>query len=460
MDQDSFRKLLQTPKAGSSSASTSRGSLLTATASKSKQKTTDASQPAFKPRTVKKKAQGTQQYRDRATERRLGLDNDYAQVEALAADFERRNADNADRKAVEEQRRYLGGDSDHTVLVKGLDHALLEQNRARVAASTTAEDDATLEQAFLEASSSIPRKRTREEIIQELKSKRAKGGDGVEGEAEEKKSAVNADLALEEAKKAGKFRPIGFKPIGSEQGEKTKKKKLKQKVDGKGFNTEKKKPNSGTEAGGKPTDISPVPAPLDEAGPSSLTPPTKPEPQPKPDPEPIDDNFDIFADAGEYTGVDLGDDDNSDGDVDMDASPRKEEPEEQALPVKGRWFAIEEEDAPKATSPQPLPAAAAEPRNEKSHSPVAPSAVHSDQEDEEEERPMRLQPLASSALPSIRELLELDSAAGKAGKRRSRKEKKKDKRGDGDGKVDKDKIDRDYKQLKAYTDKKAAAEGS
>ena len=31
---------------------------------------------------------------------------------------------------VEEQRRYLGGDADHTVLVKGLDFALLEQQKA------------------------------------------------------------------------------------------------------------------------------------------------------------------------------------------------------------------------------------------------------------------------------------------------------------------------------------------
>lgn len=72
---------------------------------------------------------------------------------------------------------------------------------------------------------------------------------------------------------------------------------------------------------------------------------------------------------------------------------------------------------------------------------------------------MRLQPLASSALPSIRDLLEMDSAAGKKDKWRAKKEKKKEKAPSGEGKVDKDKIDRDYKRLKAYTDKKAAAGG-
>ena len=60
----------------------------------------DPTQPAFKPRTVKKKPQAGQSYRDRAEERRQGLDNDYTKVEALAEDFEKRNADNEDRAAV------------------------------------------------------------------------------------------------------------------------------------------------------------------------------------------------------------------------------------------------------------------------------------------------------------------------------------------------------------------------
>ena len=68
---------------------------------------------------------------------------------------------------VEEQRKYLGGDSQHTVLVKGLDFALLEQNRARVAAETAATEDVSLEQAFLE-SAAQPRKRTRADILREL----------------------------------------------------------------------------------------------------------------------------------------------------------------------------------------------------------------------------------------------------------------------------------------------------
>jgi hypothetical protein len=56
--------------------------------------TKDASAPAFKPRKVKKKDEGP--YRDRAEERRLGKANDYAQVEAVLEEFERRNADEDD----------------------------------------------------------------------------------------------------------------------------------------------------------------------------------------------------------------------------------------------------------------------------------------------------------------------------------------------------------------------------
>lgn len=95
-NQDSFRQLLQTPHAGSSTGAqtTSRGLFLAST-SKTKsyvvpnicegtaylihrdRKTIDASQPAFKPRKVKK---NDSQYRDRAAERRVGEGNDFAEV--------------------------------------------------------------------------------------------------------------------------------------------------------------------------------------------------------------------------------------------------------------------------------------------------------------------------------------------------------------------------------------------
>ena len=102
--------------------------------------------------------------------------------------------------------------------------ALLEQNRARAAAAT--EDDDELEQAFIEAH---PRKRTREDIIAELKNKRHKSEGASELEGATGEGADEQDATLEEAKKAGKFRPIGFKPIGNAEGKK--KKKVKKKKD-------------------------------------------------------------------------------------------------------------------------------------------------------------------------------------------------------------------------------------
>ncbi|KAI0924909.1 hypothetical protein AcW2_005645 [Taiwanofungus camphoratus] len=457
MDQESFRKLLQTPKP-SSSTSTPRGSLLSTASTKSAQKPVKSTQPAFRPRTVKKPAGP---YRDRAAERRLGLDNEYAQVEALADAFERRNAENADRKAVEEQRRYLGGDSEHSVLVRGLDYALFEQNRARLAVSTATEEDESLEAAFHDASSGVPRKRTREEIVQELKNKRAKsgesstGGDEAAVSADTGKTISNADLALEEAKKAGKFRPIGFKPIGS-TGEVTK--KVKQKEGGKS-KRKKKHP-----ADLKPIETSEVPLP------STTTEATAPKssviepPAIEPEPEQFEENFDIFADAGEYTGIDLGDDEDLEGN---DEGEKVLEDEiEDAPPTGGKWFATEEAGRDSSPAPgalPPAPANSAQSKSSRSPPPVQgrspPQILAREEDQEEDEVPMRLQPLASSALPSIRDLLAMDSAADKVDKRRARKEKNKDKRGAGDGKVDKNKLDRDYQRLKAYTDKKAAGGG-
>ncbi len=51
----------------------------------------------FKPRKVKK---ASESYRDRAEERRLGKEGDYAQVEAILEEFEKRNAETEDRAAV------------------------------------------------------------------------------------------------------------------------------------------------------------------------------------------------------------------------------------------------------------------------------------------------------------------------------------------------------------------------
>ncbi|CDO69627.1 hypothetical protein BN946_scf184851.g15 [Trametes cinnabarina] len=497
MDQASFRQLLQTPKAQSSTSPNAssahiRGSLLAAAtaASKGKKpKTIDASQPAFKPRQVKKGGKG-EAYRDRASERRLGVGNDYAQVEALAEEFEKRHADSADRKAVDEKRKYLGGDSEHTVLVKGLDFALLEQARARVAAEVEATEDVSLEQAYLE-SVTQPKKRTREEILRELKSKR-----GVSGEPTAAAPVVPsaADKALEEAKKAGKFKPIGFKPVGGapEKGEKVKrKKKVKAgELEENGERKKKRKVASSSAAApdtqlqGDRQDASkpavqqtPAAAAQHEAGPSSSAAKpisTNPPPAPEPESEPVDDDFDIFADAGEYTGVDIGDEsDDSSGDRPGPSGARREgeedgEVKEDEAPPPRKWLATsdDEREPSRSVSQPPLPSGSRSPRSaSRSVSPrrraaslhKSPVVEEGEAEDVEEERPLRLQPLASSAVPSIKELLAMSEEAEKAAKRRARKEKKKAAVADGGEVSERDlkaKVERDYQRLKAYTEKK------
>lgn len=66
-----------------------------------------ADEPAFKPRAVKKVSTKEGAYRDRATERRLGKESDYAQIEALAEDFEKRAAaENTDKTQVRGAERF------------------------------------------------------------------------------------------------------------------------------------------------------------------------------------------------------------------------------------------------------------------------------------------------------------------------------------------------------------------
>ncbi|OBZ74055.1 Protein Red [Grifola frondosa] len=442
MDQDSFRKLLQTP-------STSTSSRAPLAAKPAKLKPVSSSQPTFKPRTIKKKQNDA--YRDRASERRLGLDNDYAEVEALAEDFERRAAQAADRKAIEEQRKYLGGDSTHSVLVKGLDFALLEQNRARAAAAEASTTDASLEQAFLEAG---PAKRTREDIVRELKSKRT-----ASVPDESSQASASMDVALEEAKKAGKFKPIGFKPVGGSaaNGDKPKRKKKTKASEEPAERRKKRK---------VVVEASPPPLAPDAVPSASTSQLPSPPPAPEPEPESADYDFDIFAGAGEYTGVDLGDDSESEGgqsDVERRArSPgshiegANDGPQEHSPQPRGNWFAPAEDAA--------LP-----PVVDDMQEPTLARAMVEEGEGEEDEEetggPVRLQPLASSVLPSIKDLLALDEEADKTKKRRARKEKKRggggaegkvDKAKVDKAKVDKAKVDRDYQRLKAYTEKKAA----
>ncbi|KAI6096961.1 RED-like protein N-terminal region-domain-containing protein [Pisolithus croceorrhizus] len=411
MDQDAFRQLLHrsstTPKQPSPTP-----------AGRPNKKATSAkpSEPAFKPRKVKK---ADQKYRDRASERREGISNDYAEVEAILEDFEKR-ATREGKDVIEEQRKYLGGDSQHTILVKGLDVSLLEQNKARVAAST--EEDDVLEQAFVEATSQVTepvtrsKKRTREEIIRELKAKRQNGQTEQPLPGPSVKTMEEERLALEAAKQSGKFRPIGFKPIGQE--EKPKKRRIKNDKNGE---KKRRKVDKDPKQTGQEPDAGEEPHPLTLDKPPSAEERREllREPQPEPQPEPLDEDFDIFVGAGDYQGI--PDDDEDDGgrdgathSADLPLKP-PEEPSHPTQPVKGGWF----DDAEREHTPLPTMHVSAP------KSPPEKKVV-------EEEQEGRLKALESSALPSIRDFLAMQEAAEKAEKRRARKEKKKKKKKGGD----------------------------
>jgi len=315
----------------------------------------------------------------------------------------------------------LGGDSDHSILVKGLDFALLEQNKAKAAAASTGVDDESLEQAFLEVTSAVsesapsttvPRKRTREDLIKELKEKR--GNPGVQNSKEK-------DIGIEEAKKAGKFKPIGFKPVGNSDKKETKKKDKQEK----GQDKQRKKRKMNSEQQTVPTESeNPLPPlPLSKV---NLT-------VKEPEPEPLASDFDIFADAEEYAGLEIDDDDEM-GSENGAASDHKSDPGPSSPVTRPKWF-----DEPKEPTPPPPIPELPVPKKE----PI--------REDIEEEQPMRLVPLASSAVPSIKDILAIDQAAEKEEKRKARKEKRKEKK----ELTTEGKANRDYQKLMAYEKKKA-----
>lgn len=131
-------------------------------------------------------------YVDRAQARREGQDevNEFREVEALREDFERRMAEaktDEEREKLREQMAFLGGDAKHSVLVKGLDFALLEQQRAKASGLPEVEND----DDELEAAYGRPKM----------------DGEG-ETEKQESKGAVEGSSTI-----GHKFKPIGAKSL-------------------------------------------------------------------------------------------------------------------------------------------------------------------------------------------------------------------------------------------------------
>lgn len=157
LTNDDFRKLLMTPRvpAGGSVATPASAPRPAPVASKPVvSPTEDENDPAvlrkkrksfyakLKKEEELRSKELAERYRDRARERRDGSNKDYevtTEVTSTTADYRavapdaKRGEDYAERrKQVIQESKYLGGDMEHTHLVKGLDYALLEKVKAEI----------------------------------------------------------------------------------------------------------------------------------------------------------------------------------------------------------------------------------------------------------------------------------------------------------------------------------------
>ncbi|KAK9880666.1 hypothetical protein WA026_011903 [Henosepilachna vigintioctopunctata] len=151
LTNDDFRKLLQTPRA-TPSGTPGTGSIREAMANSSampppkedknelrrKKKSYYAK---LKKQEDNKMAELAEKYRDRASERRQGVNPDYqnddpvqtAQAYRAVAPDLKSCFDAAERRRrMIQESKFLGGDMEHTHLVKGLDYALLQKVRSEI----------------------------------------------------------------------------------------------------------------------------------------------------------------------------------------------------------------------------------------------------------------------------------------------------------------------------------------
>ncbi|KAI9329330.1 RED-like protein N-terminal region-domain-containing protein [Obelidium mucronatum] len=141
LSQNDFRKLLATPRAPPpGSASDAQKPKFAKPLPKKPQAEFARPVPA---KFRKKPAEGEEdgngdgsdstKFRDRAAERRMGKNKDYADSEQIIA---RLTATEASETTLYEQSKFLGGDVEHTHLVKGLDFALLRKVRSEMKQSS------------------------------------------------------------------------------------------------------------------------------------------------------------------------------------------------------------------------------------------------------------------------------------------------------------------------------------
>ncbi|KAF9583326.1 hypothetical protein BGW38_009738, partial [Lunasporangiospora selenospora] len=178
LSQDDFRKLLATPRAAPGEAKGIGGTFSRTLGSanrtarvpvpqtphasdsngshKSKQKKSAYKQQA------KEASAAASKYRDRAMERRQGINPDYAETEQILSTLESSELAADD---MYEQSKFLGGDREHTHLVKGLDYTLLD--KVRQEGSDKGSDSMDLDKVF-ESVEKITHQ-SKEEVVLDVK---------------------------------------------------------------------------------------------------------------------------------------------------------------------------------------------------------------------------------------------------------------------------------------------------
>lgn len=153
LTNDDFRKLLMTPRSNPSHTPAAPGSVKEAMNNPNSMpppKIEDKSEARRKKKSFyaklkkqedNKMAELAEKYRDRASERRSGVNPDYqaddpiatAQAYRAVAPDLKSGYDAAERRRqMIQESKFLGGDMEHTHLVKGLDYALLQKVRSEI----------------------------------------------------------------------------------------------------------------------------------------------------------------------------------------------------------------------------------------------------------------------------------------------------------------------------------------
>ncbi|KAJ1769558.1 hypothetical protein LPJ67_007126, partial [Coemansia sp. RSA 1938] len=134
LSQSDFRKLLQTPRAPANGHESQPNSTGVLGKRRMTHRPASKAKPVFVPRKRRpapSQAPGTDKYRDRAAERRQTVVDPHEPHTADTTAPVLHDSALSEQQRLYEQSKHLGGDSEHTHLVKGLDYLLLEKMRTQ-----------------------------------------------------------------------------------------------------------------------------------------------------------------------------------------------------------------------------------------------------------------------------------------------------------------------------------------